>query len=103
MSTSPNPPPTGPRMVKCVKLGRELPGLAYLPYNNDLGRRIHESVSQQAWNMWVETAKMILNEYRLNLATPEAQRFLFQQCERFFFGPGAQVPPEYVPPQPPGH
>lgn len=96
-STPANPPP-GPRMVKCAKLQRELPGLKFKPYNNALGQRIYESVSEQAWKMWTDYAKILLNEYRLNLATPEAQKFLFEQCENFFFGPGAALPKEYAPP-----
>ena len=98
MSATPAPAPTsGERMVLCAKLGKELPGLKYKPYNNALGQRIYDSVSEQAWKQWVETAKMLLNEYRLNLATPNAQSFLFEQCEKFFFGPGAAPPPEFKP------
>src|SRR5207244_10297481 len=54
-----------PRMVKCVKLGKELPGLEFKPFNNELGQRIYDSVSQEAWKMWLEHFKMIMNEYRL--------------------------------------
>jgi Fe-S cluster biosynthesis and repair protein YggX len=94
----PEPPPKpGARMVKCVKLGKELPGLTFKPYPGDLGKRIYDQVSAQAWKMWTDFAKMLLNEYRLNLASPEAQKFLFQQAEAFFFGPGAQLPPDYTP------
>lgn len=91
------PPPPGTRMVKCAKFGKELPGLTWKPYNNELGQKIYDSISEQAWQMWTEQAKMILNEYRLNLASPQAQKFLFEQAEAFFFGPGAQLPAEFVP------
>jgi Fe-S cluster biosynthesis and repair protein YggX len=93
----PPPPPPGTRMVKCVKLGKELPGMSYKPYQNELGQKIYDQVSKEGWKLWTETAKMILNEYRLNLASPEAQKFLFEQAEKFFFGPGAQLPPEFTP------
>jgi Fe-S cluster biosynthesis and repair protein YggX len=43
--------------------------------------------------------KMIMNEYRLNLGTPEAQQFLLQQMEEYFFGAGAGLPPDFVAPQ----
>jgi len=88
------------RMVKCVKLGRELPGLSEPPFDNDFGKRIYENVSEDAWRMWLEHLKMVLNEYRLNLADREAQRMVRQYMEDFFFGQGAGTPPpNFVPPQ----
>lgn len=95
-------PPAGPkpeRKVFCVKLQRELPGLDEVPFDNHpLGQRIYENVSKDAWKMWVEQMKMIMNEYRLNLGTPEAQEFLLKQMEEYFFGEGAAHPPGYVAP-----
>ncbi|MFM2125430.1 MAG: hypothetical protein RL328_1881 [Acidobacteriota bacterium] len=85
------------RTVKCVKLQKELPGLSEPPFDNPLGQRIFENVSQEAWKGWVERMKMIMNEYRLNLGTKEAQDFLMQQMEEYFFGSGGQLPPEFVP------
>jgi Fe-S cluster biosynthesis and repair protein YggX len=85
------------RMVMCVKLQKELPGLSEPPFDNPLGQRIYEGVSQEAWKMWVERMKMIMNEYRLNLGTKEAQEFLMQQMEEYFFGEGAAAPPGYIP------
>jgi Fe-S cluster biosynthesis and repair protein YggX len=87
------------RMVKCVKFQRELPGLDEPPFDNDLGLRIYENVSKDAWKMWLEHLKMILNEYRLNLADRESQKIVKQQMEEYFFGQGAALPPGYVPPQ----
>lgn len=81
----------------CVKLQKELPGLSEPPFDNPLGQRIYEGVSQEAWKMWVERMKMIMNEYRLNLGTKEAQEFLMQQMEEYFFGEGAAAPPGYIP------
>ena len=93
------PPPPGARIVKCAKLQRELPGLKFKPYSNELGQKIYDQISEKAWKMWTDQAKMILNEYRLNLASPEATKFLFEQADAFFFGPGAALPPDYVPMQ----
>ncbi len=88
------------RTVFCVKLKRELPGLDEVPFDgHPLGQRIYEHVSKEAWAMWVEHMKMIMNEYRLNLGTPQAQEFLLKQMEQFFFGEGAELPPDYVPPE----
>jgi Fe-S cluster biosynthesis and repair protein YggX len=87
------------RMVKCVKFQRELPGLEEPPWSGELGKRIYENVSQDAWKLWLEYLKMLINEYRLMPATKEAQEFIAEQMEHFFFGEGAALPPGYVPPQ----
>jgi Fe-S cluster biosynthesis and repair protein YggX len=90
----------GTRMVFCVKFQRELPGLDEVPFEgHPLGQKIYENVSKQAWKIWVEHMKMIMNEYRLNLADPKAQEFLLQQMDQYFFGEGAAFPSDYVPPR----
>ncbi len=86
------------RMVQCVKLRKRLPGLDEAPFDSDLGRRIYENVSKVAWAQWAEHLKMIINEYRLNPATLQAQELIISQMEAFFFGEGAAPPPEYVAP-----
>jgi len=85
-------------MVSCVKLKQELPGLDELPFDNDLGRKVYDNVSQQAWGMWMEHCKMLLNEYRLNPARREDQEVIVKQLEQYFFGEGSQLPKEYVAP-----
>jgi len=88
------------RKVMCVKFGREMYGLDEVPFDNHpLGAKIFENVSGEAWKMWVEHMKMLMNEYRLNLGTREAQEFLLEQMEQYFFGEGAALPPDYVPPK----
>jgi len=86
------------RTVQCNKLGKELPGLTFKPFPNELGQRIYESISQEAWKMWLEHFKMVMNEFRLSPADPRTNQILYQQAEEFFFGQGAQLPPDYVPP-----
>jgi Fe-S cluster biosynthesis and repair protein YggX len=86
-----------PRMVNCVKLGRELPGLDALPFPGRLGERIYDEVSQQAWNLWPQQSTLVINHYGLNLADPQAQKLLMQQMEEFFFGEGAQMPEGWTP------
>ena len=81
----------------CVKLQKELPGLSEPPFDNPLGQRIFENVSQDAWKMWVDRMKMIMNEYRLNLGNPESQEFLLKQMEEYFFGKGSELPPDFKP------
>ena len=99
MSSSNVPGQKPERIVLCVKLKKELPGLDEVPFDgHPLGQRIYDNVSKDAWKMWVEQMKMIMNEYRLNLGNPEAQEFLLKQMEEYFFGEGAVHPPGYVAP-----
>lgn len=88
---------TGHRLVFCQKLQRELPGLDAPPWPGELGRRIYDHISQDAWEMWEERMKMILNEYRLLPFQKEAQTLVAKQMEEFLFGETAAPPPGYVP------
>ncbi len=87
------------RMVHCVKLGREAEGLDRPPYPGELGKRIFENVSKEAWQAWLRQQTMLINEYRLSPIDPKARKFLEEQMEKFFFGEGAELPPDYVPPE----
>jgi Fe-S cluster biosynthesis and repair protein YggX len=87
------------RTVQCVKFQKTLPGLDSPPWPGELGQRIFESVSAQAWKLWEERQKMILNEYRLMPWQKEAQELIGRQMEDFFFGASAALPPGYVPQQ----
>jgi Fe-S cluster biosynthesis and repair protein YggX len=92
--------PEGAHKVFCVKFQKEMQGLDEVPFEgHPLGQRIYDNVSKEAWKMWVEHMKMIMNEYRLNLGTQESQEFLIQQMEQYFFGEGSALPPDYVPPR----
>jgi len=84
--------------VFCVKFKKEMPGLEEPPFDNDLGQKVYDNVSQEAWRMWTEHCKMLLNEYRLNPARREDQEVIVKQMEQFFFGEGSAKPKEYVPP-----
>ena len=87
------------RMVQCIKLGREAEGLDRAPYPGDLGQRIFDNVSKQAWADWLRHQTMLINENRLSPIDPKARKFLEQQMEEYFFGVGAELPPDYVPPK----
>ena len=86
------------RMVFCVKLQSELPGLDAPPWPGALGQRIYEHISREAWEMWEERMKMILNEYKLLPFQKEAQALIVKQMEEFLFGNASAAPPGYVPP-----
>jgi Fe-S cluster biosynthesis and repair protein YggX len=84
-------------MIKCVKLGRELPGLDKPPFKGDLGQRLYDNVSKEAWRMWLEHSKMLINEYRLDMTHPQHQKTWFNECEKYFFGEGSSLPAEFKP------
>ncbi len=86
------------RMVNCIKLGHEAPGLDFPPYPGELGKRIFDSVSKEAWQAWLKHQTMLVNENRLNLADASARQYLARQMDRYFFGEGAERPAGYVPP-----
>ena len=88
--------PAAVRMVHCVKLQKDLPGLDVPPWPGELGKKIYDNVSAQAWKLWEDRQKMILNEYRLLPWQKEAQEVIARQLEEFFFGEAA-APPGYVP------
>ena len=87
------------RTVNCVKLGREAEGLERPPYPGELGKRIYENVSREAWQEWIRYQTMLINEHRLTPIDPEHRRFLEREMESFLFGGGAASMPEgFVPP-----
>lgn len=72
--------------------------MAVPTYPGELGKRIFENVSKEAWQMWLRQQTMLINEYRLTPVDPKARKFLEEQMEKFFFGEGAAMPEGYVPP-----
>ncbi len=88
-----------PRIVKCIKLGTEAEGLDFPPVPGELGKRIWENVSKEAWAAWLKHQTTLVNENRLNLADARARKYLMAQMEKHFFGEGADVASGYVPPK----
>ncbi len=85
------------RMVNCVKLGKEAEGLDRLTYPGDLGQRIYEGISKEAWQSWVNHQTMLMNEYRLSPINPKDRKFLEEEMEKFLFGEGASTIDNFVP------
>ena len=83
------------RTVHCVKLDKDLDGLEKAPFRGDLGQRIFDTVSAQAWKSWLEHSKMLINEYRLDLTSESGQRLWMTECEKYFFGEGSAAPAEF--------
>ena len=87
------------RMVQCVLLKKEAPGLDRPAYPGELGKRIYNSISKEAWAQWVAHQTMLINENRLTPIEPKARKFLEAEMEKFFFGTGSQAPEGYQPPK----
>ena len=88
------------RTVNCIKMGREAEGLTKPPFKGELGQRVFEQVSAEAWRMWLEHSKMLINEYRLDLTSQHGQKVWMTELENFFWGEGVAPPPDFV--KPPG-
>ena len=86
------------RTVHCVKFDREAEGLDFPPWPGELGQRIYENISKEAWALWSQHQTMIINEYRLNAMDPKARELITAEMEKFLFGEGSEKPEGYVPP-----
>lgn len=86
------------RMIHCIKLNKEAEGLDFPPYPGELGQKIYESVSKEAWAGWIKLQTMLVNEYRLNLADAQARKYLAEQMEKHFFGDGADAAAGFISP-----
>ena len=85
------------RTVFCKKLNKDAPGLAFQTWPGELGQRVFENISQQAWDQWINHQTMLINEYRLNPMDPKAKEMIVGEMEKFLFGDGSDKPADYVP------
>lgn len=83
------------RLVQCIKLNKQAPGLAQPPMPGPVGQKIFEQVSQEAWQLWIDHQTMLINEYRLSVIDPKSRALLLEEMEKFFFGDGSEKPPGY--------
>ncbi len=86
------------RIIQCQKLQKEAEGLDFPPYPGELGKKIFQNISKEAWDQWLARQTMFINEYRLNLADPKARKMLEEEMENFLFGDTDNTPEGYVPP-----
>jgi Fe-S cluster biosynthesis and repair protein YggX len=85
------------RIVQCLKLKKPAEGLAFQTYPGELGKKIFENISAEAWQLWLKQQTMLINEYRLSLIDPKASEFLVIEMEKFLFTDEAEKPPGFVP------
>lgn len=86
------------RTVNCQFLGHEAEGLSKPPYPGEIGQRIYEDISKEAWQRWLQHQTMLINEYRLSPIDPKAREFLLEEMQKFLFGSGSEKPEDYVEP-----
>lgn len=87
------------RIIHCKKLNKEAEGFERAPYPGELGKKIQDEISKEAWQLWVNHQTMLINENRLSLINPEARTFLVQEMQKFLFGDGSEKPTGYTPPK----
>jgi Fe-S cluster biosynthesis and repair protein YggX len=85
------------RTVHCIKLGIDAEGLDKPPFKGELGEKVFNSVSKEAWRKWLEHSKMLINEYRLDLVSEAGQRVWMRELENYFYGEGSAAPPDFKP------
>lgn len=85
------------RTVYCLYFKKDLPGLRRPPFNNELGQKIFEHISQAAWQEWLKRQTMFINEYRLNISDFQAKQFLQDQLQTFLFNQEDVKPNGYTP------
>lgn len=86
------------RKVQCVKIKEELEGLDFVPFPGELGKKVFDNVSKEAWKQWLAQQTILINEYRLSSLDPKARSFLQEEMEKFLFG-GEEIsmPEEFKP------
>jgi Fe-S cluster biosynthesis and repair protein YggX len=84
------------RIIQCVKLGREAEGFEKAPIKGEVGQKIYDHVSKEAWQGWLEHSKMLINEYRLDLTSANGQQVWFSELDKYFFGDGSEAPPDFT-------
>lgn len=87
------------RIINCTKLNKEAEGFDRAPYPGPLGQKIYETISKEAWQLWLNHQTMLINEYRLSMLDPKAREFLTQEMQKFLFGTGSETPSGYIPPE----
>lgn len=83
------------RMVDCVKLGTQAEGLDFQPWPGELGEKIFNAVSKEAWQEWLRQQTILINEYKLNPLDADHKKYLAEQMEAYFFGEGIVMPDQW--------
>ena len=87
------------KKILCTYFKDEREVMDRVPYPGELGEKIYNEISKEAWQLWLEHQTMLINENRLSMVDPEARRYLNEELQKFFFGEGSTKPKEYIPPE----
>lgn len=87
------------RMIHCIKLNKSAEGLTHPPIGGEIGQKIYETISKEAWELWLARQTMLINEYRLSMIDPKARAMLVTEMIKFLFEGGNDTPAGYVPPK----
>ena len=87
------------RLINCKKLNKQAEGFETPPYPGEIGQKVYDNISKEAWDMWLSHQTMLINEYRLSMIDPKARKFLVQEMDNFLFGDGSEKPSGYVNPE----
>ena len=73
------------RTIFCTFLQREADGQDFQLYPGELGKRIYNEISKEAWAQWQHKQTMLINEKKLSMMNPEHRKLLEQEMVQFLF------------------
>jgi len=86
------------RTIFCTFLQRDAEGQDFQLYPGDVGKRIFDEISKEAWGEWMKKQTMLINEKKLNMMNLDDRKLLEQEMIKFLFE-GHDVHIEgYIPP-----
>lgn len=85
------------RLIHCSKLNKEAEGFQEPPMPGELGKKVFDHISKEAWQQWLDHQTMLINENRLSMIDPKSRAFLIQEMDKFLFGTGSEKPSGYTP------
>lgn len=74
------------RQVHCLKLHKKAPGLEKAPWPGELGEKILNNISQEAWKLWLGQQTILINENNLSPINPEHKARLKKEMQLWLFG-----------------
>ena len=73
----------GEGQIQCNRCGRVMPKMASPPFRNAQGQMIHEKICADCWKEWIGMGTKVINELRLPLNDPAAQKMYDQHMLEF--------------------
>ena len=86
------------RTIFCTFLQRDAEGQDFQLYPGDLGKRIYNEISKEAWGQWQKKQTMLINEKKLNMMNADHRALLQAEMVSYLFEDGDVQIEGYVPP-----